>query len=1339
MRAFLPATQLRRIARLGEGADRTALERSWGAVLTLDVSGFSALAERHAKEGARGIETLSGIVHAFFGAITECAHERGGDVLYHAGDAVCALFPAETEGERDGACLSAAHAALEAHARLEAAAASAGVGLRTAIGCGETLVWEVGGERGAWVLMVGGQAVLENARVDGLAARGEVTVSEAVWQRLGPERAGSRTPRAVYRVTRASSSVARPAPAVALLDSHRDAIVASLPPAVRSRLDAGEQAPVAEFRPVSTFFASLPDIDLHDPSALPRLQDAVLAVQSELGRLGTPQLEVLGDKGLGFLGVFGLPPQAHDDDAVRAIDAALAVRAAFAQRGMSAAIGVASGVVWAGPAGTVERLSYDVVGSVPILAARLMKAAGDGGVLACAQTRRLAARSVDFVDLPAIPLKGFAAPQPVFRPLGRRAARARAAPRLCGRDAELARVTASIDALALGRGGSLLVEAEPGMGKSVLLEAARSLAVERGIVVCDGSADSVEVATPYFAVRGAVLDLFGIPAGSPVATARALALSRLRQDCPDLEWLAPLLDAIVPLDLPESQESAQIIGTTRAERLGDLIVALARAASGRGPVIWSVEDLHWADRASWSLCRRLVDEAPGLLLLATSRPMANPPPEYAALTSGPGRGSIALDDLPAAALGEIVAMRLGVTELPPALLALLAARADGNPFFAEEIALAAREAGGLAIEGGEIRIVRALETLDLPNSITGVITSRIDRLAAPARTALRCAAVLGRSFELETLAALLGDAPAVEVQRLALALADATFLDHVPGADARGSWRFRHAFLHETAYSLVTFAERRRLHATAAAAIEAAPDAELGSVTALLAHHYEIAERPERAAHFHGLAGVQALEADANRECVEHLTKALRFDELVRGPLEVDLTRARFGRMLTEASYSLGEHGAARAWGDKTFRWSGLRTPTHAGHVLSNATRHIWRRYVPAAQADDETRARYAEALVAATTLQTVAMWAGDQVGQLGLAVYADVVSRTCDPSAARAIAQASMGFILIVVGMREVGVRDMTAAVRMADELGDRPTQISTKVILGLGLSSLGRNREALPPLHHAQRLAERVGSGLWRHRALFQSGEPHYQLGELDVATDLFERCVAVARKVEPPVAGLSRAMQAACALRAGRSPDVALELLGRPDGLAFAEPGPTMMALVALGVNAWALTLAGRHAEALLSARKCLALVRKGDDAFAFARAMDGHAHAAVALTRLSELRRAEAPGTTALPPSSELERDAAQAAAGLGRLAKRWPSAQPLSLLISAYQLRLRGKTSQATAALARAAASAEAMSQPWEHALALSALERHHGRAAPELSDLVRAHGLGGIAEGHFPL
>lgn len=1335
-RAFLSRTQLDRIVRLGTGADRTRPEDGWGAVLTLDVSGFSELAARHARDGARGTEALSEIVHDLFGAITEQVLSAGGDVLYHAGDAVGALFPASTGSERDAACRRAVRAALDVQARLESSATAAGVGVRAAVGCGATRVWEVGGSEGAWILMVQGEAIRDNARIDRVASRGVVTVSEDTWRRLGADRRGAPIDAGAYQV--ADVAPVQAAPLVTpVAEEHGPAIDASLPPVVRHQLRASALMPAAEFRPVSTFFASLPDLDVHDDATLARLTEAVSALQEELSRLGTPQLEVLGDKGIGLIGVFGLPPQANDDDAVRAIEAALALRSIFAARGFAASVGVATGVMWAGPAGAAGRFCYDVVGSVSILAARLMQVAREE-VLVCAQTRRLAARSVDFVDLPPLQLKGFAAPQPVSRPVGRHVTRARAV-RLAGRQAELGRVASRLDALREGRGGVVLFEAEPGMGKSVMLQAARELAAVRGALVFDGGADAIEVATPYHAVRGAILDLLGIPAGASVSRARELALERLRMDVPELAWLAPLLDAIVPLDVPESAECAQIVGTTRAERLGDLVVGLARAAIARVPVVWSIEDLHWADRASWSLCLRLVEEVDGLLFIGTTRPVPAPAPERELLLLAGASEVIVLEDLPASTLGEIVAMRLGVGELPGPLLSLLAARADGNPFFAEELALAARDVGGLVVERGQVRLARPLETLDLPTSITGVITSRMDRLGGPERTALRCAAVLGPSFDVRTLQALLPALSTAEVDGLVQRLCDATFLDADPSTHP-GAWRFRHAFLHETAYALLPFAERRTLHAAAARAIENAPDDELASVTALLAHHWEIAEDAARAAHYHGLAGEQALEADANRECVEHLTKALRFDEAVRGPLGLDLTRARWGRMLTEASYSLGEHDAARSWGDETFRWAGLRTPTHAGHVALDLAQEVWRRYVPPVQVDASRRALLAEACEASVTLQTVAMWAGDRVGQLGLAVYADLVSRSCGPSSARAIAQGSMGFILVVLGMHDAGLRDAEAAVAVADALGDAPAQISAKVILGLSLSSLGRNQEALVPLAHARALADRVGSGLWRHRAYFQSGEPHYQLGELDTAYDLFERCVAVARKVEPPVAGLSRAMQAACRLRQGASVEDALALLGAPDGLAVAAPGPTMMSLVAQGVNAWALLLAERHAEALVSARACLALVTKqSDDAIAFARAMDGHAHAALVLTRLFELRRADAPGTAALPSPEELERDAVRAFAGLARLARRWPAARPIASLIEAYQLRLRGKRAASEAALARAAESAQRMSQPWERAIALRALAREHGRASTALGELVTLHGLGGVEAERFPV
>lgn len=170
-----------------------------------------------------------------------------------------------------------------------------------------------------------------------------------------------------------------------------------------------EPPPLAELRSVSAFFVCPPELDVQEPSTLPRLQDAVVAIQRELARLGRPQLDVLGDKGIGFVGVFGLPPQAHDDDAVRAVDAALPVRAALTAHDMKASVGVVTGVAWAGRAGAIDRRCSDVVGFVTTLAARLMQSAGNG-VLVCAQTRRLAGRAVELETLvPTHGLGGVAA------------------------------------------------------------------------------------------------------------------------------------------------------------------------------------------------------------------------------------------------------------------------------------------------------------------------------------------------------------------------------------------------------------------------------------------------------------------------------------------------------------------------------------------------------------------------------------------------------------------------------------------------------------------------------------------------------------------------------------------------------------------------------------------------------------------------------------------------------------------------------------------------------------------------------------------------------------------
>ena len=487
-----------------------------------------------------------------------------------------------------------------------------------------------------------------------------------------------------------------------------------------------------------------------------------------------------------------------------------------------------------------------------------------------------------------------------------------------------ARVASLRDA---GCGGAVIIEAEAGMGKSTLLRRAAQLASARDVRLLEGAADSIEVSTAYLALRSIIAALLEIPTAAP-DEARAAVLRRLERLPARLRDLAPLLNIVLPLDFADNELTAQMSGTIRAANLTDLLLGLVEQMAADGPVMFALEDLHWMDDASLQFCARVLDALPGVLLVATLRPMSPEPPALARLGRGDGREKLALDTLAPDEIVELVRRRLGARTIPVAVKDLIVAKAEGNPFYSEEIAIALREGGVIVIEDGEcqIAVTQELSTLNLPGTVKGVITSRVDRLAPTPQVALKVASVLGRSFDLPTLQAVLpATIDAASLPRSLDELQAAELL--VPESDDRSRFAFRHALIQETTYNLLPFAQRRPLHAAAAEHVERVYAADLTPFSARLAYHWLRAERPEKAVHYLGDAGRQALEAHANQSAVELFGEALKLDLTLRGPRSVDPKRASWHRQLAEGYYSLIQWDQARTHYEQAIQLSGFRAP----------------------------------------------------------------------------------------------------------------------------------------------------------------------------------------------------------------------------------------------------------------------------------------------------------------------------------------------------------------------------------------------------------------------------
>ena len=338
-----------------------------------------------------------------------------------------------------------------------------------------------------------------------------------------------------------------------------------VPAAVTARLAAGQSAWISELRSVSVLFLRLPGLDDISSETLEQAQQLVGAVQEALYEYeGSVNKVGVDDKGATLVAAFGLPPVAHEDDPVRAVQAALGIQARLRRRGLRPALGLATGRVFCGSVGSGRRREYTMIGGVVNLAARLMQAADDE--LVCdAATRQATQAKLAFEALPPRRLKGWAEPVAVFRPRGQSLARAPSRS-LVGRAREQDLLAERLIGLQQGRGGTVLVEGEAGIGKSRLIDGLVEQAAGAPVRTLVGAADAVRSTTPYHAWRPVFESVFGLEDVAEPSERRARVLDRLRAR-PDLERLAPLLADVLPLDLP----SDEVVGQLR------------RAGTGRQP------------------------------------------------------------------------------------------------------------------------------------------------------------------------------------------------------------------------------------------------------------------------------------------------------------------------------------------------------------------------------------------------------------------------------------------------------------------------------------------------------------------------------------------------------------------------------------------------------------------------------------------------------------------------------------------------------------------------------------------------------------------------------------
>ena len=1273
-----------------------------GAVLVADISGFTPLAESFARHGAVGPEELFRVLNGVFGRLADIVGDHGGEIVSFAGDAVIAVWTAGPEG-LGAATLAATACGLAACAAVGEypAPEPRRLSLRVGIGAGDLRLPLVGGRDQRWLFLALGPALNQVRGALRRAGPGEVVLSPeacALDRFVGtPLEGGLRRVRAVPHPAPLSPTPPRPFP---LDDRSFEALA---PAAILARLGLAGTSWWAELRQVSVAFVTL----LGDDSpSLEALDAFAQALQATAERYEATLKEMSADdKGVVGILVLGLAPLAHEDDGRRSVLAALDLRSRLARSGLGAGIGVASGWAFCGSIETSLRSDLAVIGDPMNLASRLMQAAGDG-VLCDDKTYHLTRGHVRYAPRSVIPAKGKAEPVAVWSPLGP-GAQLQELPAMVGREHEVGRLVSRLDALEAGTGALVVIEGEPGIGKSRLLAEMVRLARARGMNPAVVAADAIDRGSPYHPWRAIFAQLCGPEVLADRGRLRAWVEERLRSERD--RNLLPLLESVLPLGVEDNLTTSQMKGSLRADNTNGLLLRLIEQAARAqaSPLVVVLDDAQWLDSASWALTERVADGG-RMLVVVCKRPWGDPhPPAEASFLDDEGVERLVLEGLAGEHLAALVAARVGARELSGPVRDFIVERAGGNPFFSEEIAYALRDAGLTVVTGGVFREARGagdLRRQDLPHTLGAVIISRLDRLPPPVQLTLKVASVAGTSFSVGLLEAVHPVAAQREQVIAHLdALADLGFVARQPG-QRQPTYSFKHAAIRDVAYSLLLFAQRRELHAAVAAWYEQQDADDPVGRYALLAHHWAHADVVEKAAENLGLAGKQAFRAGSYPEAVGFLQ-----DALVAGSGTPFVRRAEWERGIGEALLGQGRAHDAQEHLRRAVSLAGWPEPRSTAGLILRLISQVavqalarlgLRRLCFRTRA---TREQNAEAAAGYVRLVETYWFCNDSLRMLYAAVAGLNVAERAGPSPDLARAYAIVCMASGSVPLHAVARIYARRALETAEAVGQLEPLGYCSLITSVYAVGVGEWERAREGLHRAHEIFEALGDRRFAGYALGLLGLAANDQGDYDTGARHFGALHVEGERhgsVQHQLWGLTG--QALGCVRKGR-PDEALRLLQVAHTLVGEEPDPVETLRIAA-------FLAVVHLR-LGDTARCREWAAAGWSA-----AAGRHSIAAVSLVQsywaLSDVALAlweRGEDETAPVVARRARRE-------LRRYARLFPIGRPRALVNDGLALWLRGRPRAARRSWRAGLEAAERLDMPYEMARAHYEIGRHLPKA-----------------------
>ncbi|MCO6452534.1 MAG: tetratricopeptide repeat protein [Caldilineales bacterium] len=1096
--------------------------RFQAVTMFVDISGFTRLTEglmQHDKDGA---EVLTEVLNGIFGPIVHEVYARGGMISTFAGDAFTAIFPLQSPETY----IQAAQSALfiqeffATHGRVSTRYGDYDMAVKVGLGDGETQ-WGILGPERMHTYFFGGEAVDACAHAEHHAEPGDIILIPSLQSHLeGIAQLDNHGDHCHLLALTAAPAASYPMPA------------APDPAVMRVFLNDSvvDFAAEAEFRNVCSVFISFEEPDKEDD--LDHLVSSVMQLSKRYG--GYFNKLDFGDKGGVMLALFGAPIS-HENDLQRAADMLLALTKVDTDCNWR--VGLTFGPVYAGIVGSEVRCEYTGIGDIVNLSARLMMQANWRETWCSRQVTEMLGEAYEFEDMGVFKLKGKQGEIPAFKLLHKHESPAGSlySGRLIGRETELAALRQFVQPLfqhdaskADSFAGVMYVYGEAGMGKSRLIYDFRQELAEQHLLrwaYCPAEGILQQSLNPFtYFLRSYFRQETNL---SPTdnRTRFLEALDQLSDAIPaervegeeilrELQRTRSMLGAMVDLFWPGSlYESLE--PKLRFENTLLAFTALIKAESLVQPVVIEIDDGSAIDADTHTMLQTLTRDLHGYraAIIFSSRYNDDGSKFQLDLSATTPTSEIELQYLGEESLKKFIEQVLE-TAVSGETAHFLAEQSNGNPFFAEQLALDLRERG-LLVEDAGMLVLGDVKSTDVPTGINALLIARLDRLTNEIKQTVQTASVLGREFMLQVLWHMLAGDPdfarkvdVVENEDIWSALSEIRYL-------------FKHALMRDTAYEMQLRARLRELHRLAAEAIEALYWDELASHYADLAYHYEKAEVIPKAREYLRLAADHAQENYQNKIALSLYERLLNYvepDELER--VDIHEQRANIFANTSMHDQALAEYKTALAellqqndanqnavWAPKLYRkaaWAYMNKGEY-GVALQ------WlERAEGAAGAENAFEMARIDTSVAAILYRQGETTAALQRCQHGLQI-----AEAAHDSKEVAHAYMLRGTINTGLGELDEAIVDYTTSLEVSRELEDLRQQSEAANSLGAVYHYKASWEQAITNYAEALTIAEEIGYVDQQATVSNNMGEIYVIRGEFDEAEKRFETCLNTWRR--------------------------------------------------------------------------------------------------------------------------------------------------------------------------------------------------------------------------------